>query len=157
MWLLSSWQKLFKIFSTHALYLWLCPMSPNMVGCLSQPSVPIVMIIRRVGNSKYVCIANCSPFIVGTGCLFVCMSNRLILLQSKTWYYFRTSQYTSGQRVLIAGAITSALRLHQRMPQPRLNREFLNALVKEDSAHYLIYSVIMLYAAQPGSSILYLP
>lgn len=68
---------------------------------------------------------------------------------------FRVSQQSSGQRVLIAGALTSALRLHQRMPQFTLNREFLATLMAEDSAHYLLYSVLMLYTTQSVSCILY--
>lgn len=70
------------------------------------------------------------------------------------FFSVRVSQQSSGQKVLIAGALTSALRLHQRMPQFRLNREFLTALLAEDSAHYLLYSVLMLYTAQPVSCIL---
>ena len=64
------------------------------------------------------------------------------------------SQHTSGQRVYISGAITSALRLHQRVPQIRLNRELLGTLLAEDSAHYLFYCALMLFTTQAASSIL---
>ncbi|BFZ14459.1 hypothetical protein BsWGS_17498 [Bradybaena similaris] len=50
------------------------------------------------------------------------------------------------QRALIAAAATSALRLHQRIPQVQLNMEFLRHLFTEDSSHYLIYCVIFLYS-----------
>ncbi len=46
-----------------------------------------------------------------------------------------------------ANAATSALRLHQRLPAVRLNREFLALLLSEDSAHYLFFSLIFLFAS----------
>lgn len=69
---------------------------------------------------------------------------------------FSWSQPISGQRVLIAGAITSALRLHQRVPSIQMNREFVATLLREDSAHYLLYSILMLMCCQPVSGILLL-
>lgn len=68
-------------------------------------------------------------------------------------FTFRFSQYVSGQRVLIAGAITSALRLHQRVPQLRPNRQTLAQILAEDSAHYLLYSALMLWTTQPVSGV----
>nr|CAG4650448.1 EOG090X0CJA [Sida crystallina] len=50
-------------------------------------------------------------------------------------------------KALIANAATSALRLHQRCPNVRLSREFFGMLFLEDSAHYLMYSLIFLYSA----------
>ncbi len=47
---------------------------------------------------------------------------------------------------LAANAATSALRLHQRLPAVRLNREFLALLLSEDSAHYLFFSLIFMFA-----------
>lgn len=49
-------------------------------------------------------------------------------------------------KVLIANAATSALRLHQRMPPFKFSREFLQKLLLEDSCHYMLYSLIFLYA-----------
>ncbi len=49
-------------------------------------------------------------------------------------------------KALAANAATSALRLHQRMPAPRLDRHFLAMLLSEDSAHYLFFSLIFLFA-----------
>lgn len=46
------------------------------------------------------------------------------------------------QRALISNAATSALRLHQRLPNFQLSREFFGLLFLEDSAHYLFYSLI---------------
>ena len=50
-------------------------------------------------------------------------------------------------QALMANAATSALRLHQRLPQVQFNRQFLSLFLMEDSAHYLIFSMIFLYAA----------
>ncbi|KAB0368246.1 hypothetical protein FD755_020012 [Muntiacus reevesi] len=46
------------------------------------------------------------------------------------------------QRALLANALTSALRLHQRLPHFQLSRAFLAQALLEDSCHYLLYSLI---------------
>lgn len=50
-------------------------------------------------------------------------------------------------KVLLANAATSALRLHQRLPTFALNREFLSRLMLEDSCHYLLFTLIFLYVS----------
>jgi len=50
-------------------------------------------------------------------------------------------------KALIANAATSALRLHQRLPRVQLSQEFFKLLFTEDSAHYLLYSLVFIYAA----------
>ena len=50
---------------------------------------------------------------------------------------------------LMASAATSALRLHQRLPRVQLTREFAAQLILEDSAHYLFFAVIFIYASGP--------
>ncbi|CAL4158716.1 unnamed protein product, partial [Meganyctiphanes norvegica] len=55
--------------------------------------------------------------------------------------------YSSYQKVLMSNAATSALRLHQRIPNVQLSREFLMQLLMEDSAHYLMYSIIFMYTS----------
>ncbi|TWW55368.1 Transmembrane protein 33 [Takifugu flavidus] len=47
------------------------------------------------------------------------------------------------QRALLANALTSALRLHQRLPHIQLSRAFLAQALQEDSCHYLLYSLIL--------------
>ncbi|CAB1325603.1 unnamed protein product [Coregonus sp. 'balchen'] len=47
------------------------------------------------------------------------------------------------QRALLANALTSALRLHQRLPHFQLSRAFLAQALQEDSCHYLLYSLIL--------------
>lgn len=54
--------------------------------------------------------------------------------------------YNMYYKALLASAATSALRLHQRLPQVQLSREFFGLLFLEDSAHYLLYSVVFLYS-----------
>lgn len=55
---------------------------------------------------------------------------------------FGYNPHSLYQRVLLANAATSALRLHQRLPNFQFNREFFGLLLLEDSAHYLFYSLI---------------
>lgn len=52
------------------------------------------------------------------------------------------------QKALLANGATSALRLHQRIPNFRLNMEFFNRLMVEDSAHYLFYSILFIFSRQ---------
>lgn len=54
------------------------------------------------------------------------------------------SQYSMYQRALLAAAATSALRLHQRLPNVQLTMNFLRQLMLEDSAHYLLYAILFL-------------
>ncbi|XP_010783080.1 transmembrane protein 33 [Notothenia coriiceps] len=58
------------------------------------------------------------------------------------------------QRALLANALTSALRLHQRLPRFQLSRAFLAQALQEDSCHYLLYSLILVNS-HPITSILY--
>ncbi|XP_053643068.1 Krueppel homolog 2 [Cherax quadricarinatus] len=55
--------------------------------------------------------------------------------------------HSSYQKVLMSNAATSALRLHQRIPSVQFSREFFAQLLMEDSAHYLLYSLIFMYTA----------
>jgi len=57
------------------------------------------------------------------------------------------------QKALLSNGVTSALRLHQRVPNFQFSREYLGRLFLEDSAHYLFYSLIFVTGA-PVSSIL---
>lgn len=61
-------------------------------------------------------------------------------------FRFRYAPYNMYYKALLASAATSALRLHQRLPQVQLSREFFGLLFLEDSAHYLLYSVVFLYS-----------
>ncbi|XP_076049827.1 transmembrane protein 33-containing Krueppel homolog 2 [Oratosquilla oratoria] len=54
---------------------------------------------------------------------------------------------SSYQKALMSNAATSALRLHQRIPSVQFSREFLAQLLLEDSAHYLLYSVVFMYTS----------
>lgn len=59
---------------------------------------------------------------------------------------FATAE-SSYQKILISNAATSALRLHQRVRSVSLTTEFLTRVIAEDSAHYLLYSMIFLTCA----------
>ncbi|XP_064636398.1 transmembrane protein 33-like [Lineus longissimus] len=54
------------------------------------------------------------------------------------------NQMSFYQRSLISSAATSALRLHQRLPNFQLNREFFGLLFMEDSCHYLLFALIFI-------------
>ncbi|XP_070554430.1 transmembrane protein 33-like [Ptychodera flava] len=54
---------------------------------------------------------------------------------------FTSSAY---QRALICNGLTSALRLHQRLPRFQLNREFFGRMLLEDSCHYILYSLLFI-------------
>jgi hypothetical protein len=56
-----------------------------------------------------------------------------------------SSSQSAFYKVLISNAATSALRLHQRLPQISFTKEFLALLLIEDSCHYLFFSLIFLY------------
>lgn len=64
------------------------------------------------------------------------------------------SSQSAFYKVLISNAATSALRLHQRLPQIQFTREFLALLLLEDSCHYLFFSLIFLYV-QPFIVVLF--
>lgn len=71
------------------------------------------------------------------------------------YYLFFSNPYNIYYKVLMSNAATSALRLHQRVPRVQLTRQFLESLLLEDSCHYLLYSMIFLYAA-PVTCILFI-
>uniref|UniRef100_A0A1A9V182 Uncharacterized protein n=1 Tax=Glossina austeni TaxID=7395 RepID=A0A1A9V182_GLOAU len=58
------------------------------------------------------------------------------------------NQQSAFNKVLLANAAVSALRLHQRLPAFTLSREFLARLFVEDSCHYLVFSLIF-FTVQP--------
>ncbi|XP_053400015.1 transmembrane protein 33-like [Mercenaria mercenaria] len=66
---------------------------------------------------------------------------------------FGGNPFTHYQRALISNAATSALRLHQRLPNFQFSRAFMSLLFAEDSCHYMFYSIIFLNS-YPITSIL---
>lgn len=59
---------------------------------------------------------------------------------------FGNHPFSSYYKALMSNAATSALRLHQRLPRVSLTREFAATLFLEDSAHYLVFSIMFLLA-----------
>lgn len=67
---------------------------------------------------------------------------------------FGTSQLVAYQRVMMASALTSGVRLYQRLsPNFRFSREQLQLALTEDSCHYLIFSIIF-FPSVPNTGIL---
>ncbi|ETE57318.1 Transmembrane protein 33 [Ophiophagus hannah] len=67
----------------------------------------------------------------------------LVCVLTSPWIIPRLHEAASFyQRALLANALTSALRLHQRLPHFQLSRAFLSQALLEDSCHYLLYSLI---------------
>ncbi|XP_059093360.1 Krueppel homolog 2-like [Tigriopus californicus] len=58
---------------------------------------------------------------------------------------FLTHSSQCYSKALMANAATSALRLHQRIPRVQFNRAFLGTIFLEDSAHYVLYSLIFIF------------
>jgi len=54
-----------------------------------------------------------------------------------------TNMYSKALVSLVA---TSALRLHQRVPQLQLSRAFLAQLMAEDACHYLLLALVFMYS-----------
>jgi hypothetical protein len=77
----------------------------------------------------------------------------ILIFPLSLYLCFRSSQ-SAFYKVLIANAGTSALRLHQRLPQIQFTKEFLALLLIEDSCHYLFFSLIFLYV-QPVLLVLF--
>lgn len=57
---------------------------------------------------------------------------------------FGGNSATYYQRALMSSAATSALRLHQRLPNFQFSRVFMSQMFAEDSCHYLLYCIIFL-------------
>jgi len=55
--------------------------------------------------------------------------------------------YNSYYKALMANGATSALRLHQRLPQVQFDRQFLTLFIMDDSSHYLFFSIIFIFTA----------
>lgn len=91
---------------------------------------PITAILNHYTINKLEAVLMATRLLT---CLFALMY--LLPFGGSTTYF---------RKVLIANAATSALRLHQRMPQFQFSGEFMSQLLSEDSCHYLLYSIIFL-------------
>ncbi|XP_041050864.1 transmembrane protein 33-like isoform X6 [Carcharodon carcharias] len=85
----------------------------------------------------------------------IVLHNRLTLLEVlvlamvviKQPHQFQSRVVESGhfyQRALLANALTSACRLHQRLPRFKFSRAYVTQALLEDSCHYLLYSLIFI-------------
>lgn len=80
---------------------------------------------------------NCLLFVTRLGTLILTLLHIVPFLE-------RNSSLSYFQKALLASGTTSAIRLHQRLPSFRLNRETWNTLLSEDSCHYLLFSLLFL-------------
>lgn len=78
----------------------------------------------------------------------------IVLINYSCIFPSSRSSQSAFYKVLISNAATSALRLHQRLPNIQFTREFLAQLLLEDSCHYLFFSLIFLYV-QPFVLVLF--
>lgn len=72
---------------------------------------------------------------------------RMMTLAFTFFYLIPFSPFSAAnlyQKAILANAAISALRLHQRLPPFRFSREYLAMVMIEDSAHYLLYSMIFI-------------
>ncbi|XP_072451006.1 transmembrane protein 33-like isoform X1 [Chiloscyllium punctatum] len=73
---------------------------------------------------------------------------RIFTLVSTFFFLFPILGVAEGgqfyQRALLANALTSACRLHQRLPRFRFSRAYVTQALLEDSCHYLLYSLIFI-------------
>ncbi|XP_007890067.2 transmembrane protein 33-like [Callorhinchus milii] len=73
---------------------------------------------------------------------------RLFTLISTFFFLFPVFGIAEGgqfyQRALLANALTSSFRLHQRLPRFQFSRAYLTQALLEDSCHYLLYSLIFI-------------
>lgn len=94
--------------------------SPSLINILSERKTDAVLLLSRLATIVFTLIY-ILPFF---------RSNS----ESNVYY----------TKALLASAVTSALRLRQRIPTIEFTREFFFNLIREDSAHYLMYSFLFL-------------
>ena len=96
------------------------PSSPSLINVLLERKTDAVLLLSRLATIFFT-IMYILPFF---------RSN------SDTNVYYT--------KALLAAVVTSALRLRQRIPTIEFSREFFLSLIREDSAHYLMYSLLFL-------------
>uniref|UniRef100_UPI00358F04CF transmembrane protein 33 n=1 Tax=Myxine glutinosa TaxID=7769 RepID=UPI00358F04CF len=69
---------------------------------------------------------------------------RLVTIVSSLMFLLPTAGNSCYRRALLGAAVTSALRLQQRLPRASFSRQFLAQVLIEDSAHYLLFALIFL-------------
>jgi hypothetical protein len=94
--------------------------SPSLINVLLERKTDAVLLLSRVATIIFT-IIYILPFF---------RSNS----ESNVYY----------AKALLSSAVTSALRLRQRIPTFEFSREFFFNLIREDSAHYLMYSILFL-------------
>ncbi|XP_062917435.1 transmembrane protein 33-like [Mobula hypostoma] len=89
-----------------------------------------------------------SQFMMGNKTESIMWLLRIFTLVSIFFFLFPVFGVAEGgyfyQRALLANALTSACRLHQRLPRFQFSRASITQALLEDSCHYLLYSLIFI-------------
>lgn len=94
--------------------------SPSLINLLSERKIDAILLLSRLVTILFTIMYILPIFRSNT--------------ESMSFY----------SKALLASAVTSALRLSQRIPTLQLTREFFSNFIREDSAHYLMYSILFL-------------
>ncbi|XP_053212644.1 transmembrane protein 33-like [Panonychus citri] len=97
---------------------------------------------RRLGFDEIIQYLTTNPLYCLT--FFTRLATLFFTLLHIVPFLTNNSSLSYYQKALLANGATSAIRLHQRLPAFRLNREFMDLLLAEDSCHYLFFSLIFL-------------
>ncbi|XP_041050866.1 transmembrane protein 33-like isoform X7 [Carcharodon carcharias] len=100
------------------------------------------------GGNKTTAPVSVSQFMMSNKTESIMWLLRLFTLVSTFFFLFPIlGVVESGhfyQRALLANALTSACRLHQRLPRFKFSRAYVTQALLEDSCHYLLYSLIFI-------------
>jgi len=115
--------------------------NPNTSSSQQPANKGVANLIRHIQNDK-----------IGVG---MWMTRLLTVIFATFGYILPILSSVLGNpincyyKTMMAAAATSALRLHQRLPRIQLSREFAANMMTEDSAHYLLFSLIFIFASGP--------
>lgn len=114
----------------------------------------MVATLQRMLNQKRSIPLNHKVMSLNTELILLILTESLLSYFSLCFFLRPVAAANFYQRALLANALTSALRLHQRLPHFQLSRAFLAQALQEDSCHYLLYSLILVNS-HPITSILF--
>ncbi|XP_038630805.1 transmembrane protein 33-like isoform X3 [Scyliorhinus canicula] len=113
-----------------------------------QPTDPTGSADVDDGGAKATAPVSVSQFMMSNKTESIMWLLRLFTLVSTFFFLFPILGVAEGghfyQRALLANALTSACRLHQRLPRFQFSRAYVTQALLEDSCHYLLYSLIFI-------------
>ncbi|XP_067852998.1 transmembrane protein 33-like isoform X2 [Heptranchias perlo] len=114
----------------------------------TQPTDPNEVSGISDGGAKTSPPVSVSQFMMSNKTESIMWLLRLFTLVSTFFFLFPIFGVVEGghfyQRALLANALTSACRLHQRLPRFQFSRAYVTQALLEDSCHYLLYSLIFI-------------